>query len=264
MHFDHLIIFAGQSNMQGQCEAPAITTRVENAYEYRLLTDEIRPLTAPVGENIAVGGDELQIPNWQDVPAILNGSTLLAPVDGNANMVPAFMQAFIRKTGKPALAVHTAKGSTQIDYWLKGNTGFSALMKKAKAAIDKAHPKHVYLVWLQGESDAIAGVKEQEYYEKLILLKNQLKEDLGLEKFGVIRVGVFTMNSADEEIMRAQSHACQTDSDLIMLTEIAKELFNSPRYMNPFAHGHYSAEGMEILGTLSGSTFGAYAAESEK
>ncbi len=258
MQLDHLIIFAGQSNMQGQCEAPAITDRVENAYEYRLLTDTLRPLTAPVGENIAVGGGELQIPDWKDVPAILSGSTLLGPVDNNANMAPAFMQAFIRKTGKAAACVHTAKGSTQIDYWLKGNTGYTALTQKVSAAIKKACPKHVYLAWLQGESDAIAGVKEQDYYEKLILLKNQLKEDLGLEKFGVIRVGVFTMAEADREIMRAQSRACQTDSDFLMLTEIAEELFLSPRYMNPFAHGHYGAEGMEILGTLAGSRLGDY------
>ncbi len=250
--------------MQGQCEAPAITASVENAYEYRLLTDEFRPLTAPVGENIAVGGGKLRIPDWNDIPTILNGSALLAPVEGNANMVPAFMQAFIRKTGRAAACVHTAKGSTQIDYWLKGNTGYTALTEKATKAIKKACPKHVYLAWLQGESDAIAGVKEQEYYEKLILLKNQLKKDLGLEKFSVIRVGVFTMNSADEEIMRAQSRACQTDSDFLMLTEIAKELFLSPRYMNAFAHGHYGAEGMEILGTLAGSALGAYAVENEK
>ena len=54
-----MIIFSGQSNMQGQTESTATvnSTPVDNALEYRFLTDELIPLACPVGENIEHTGE---------------------------------------------------------------------------------------------------------------------------------------------------------------------------------------------------------------
>ena len=47
-----VIIFSGQSNMQGQSETLSEHDIVKDAYEYKWLTDELVPLQNPVGENI--------------------------------------------------------------------------------------------------------------------------------------------------------------------------------------------------------------------
>lgn len=52
-----LILFAGQSNMQGQTGIlPSPNEPVENAEEYLFLKDELTALKHPVGENVAFGG----------------------------------------------------------------------------------------------------------------------------------------------------------------------------------------------------------------
>ena len=66
-----ITIFSGQSNMQGQCECLSENNIVNDAYEYKWLTDEMLPLKNPVGENITYSmgkGDdvthETNIPSW--------------------------------------------------------------------------------------------------------------------------------------------------------------------------------------------------------
>lgn len=47
-----ILLFGGQSNMQGQTERLSENAVVPGAYEYRLLTDTVIPLQNPVGEHI--------------------------------------------------------------------------------------------------------------------------------------------------------------------------------------------------------------------
>ena len=47
-----IIVFGGQSNMQGQSETLTSVEIVERAYEYKFLQDSAKPLKNPVGENI--------------------------------------------------------------------------------------------------------------------------------------------------------------------------------------------------------------------
>ena len=47
-----ILIFSGQSNMQGQTESDPMDKPVAGASEYRLLTDSFVPLKNPVGEDI--------------------------------------------------------------------------------------------------------------------------------------------------------------------------------------------------------------------
>ena len=51
-----VILFGGQSNMQGQSEALSENTPVAGAYEYRLFGNALLPLQNPVGENIRYDG----------------------------------------------------------------------------------------------------------------------------------------------------------------------------------------------------------------
>ena len=66
-----VIIYSGQSNMQGQSETLSEHAIVKDAYEYKWLTDELVPLQNPVGENITYSMEqgyavtpETHIPSW--------------------------------------------------------------------------------------------------------------------------------------------------------------------------------------------------------
>ena len=64
-----------------------------------------------------------------------------------------------------------------------------------------------------------------------------------------------------DEIISAQDEICKENSDFIMLTDIATELNKMPEFMHPQIGGHYSAKGLEKLGsegakTLAASIFG--------
>ena len=77
-----VIIFGGQSNMQGQTEAmPKDNEPIANALEYKYNKNQFLPLVHPVGEYI--------------------GGWLLPPCeDGGGSLVPAFCKSYTEKTGR--------------------------------------------------------------------------------------------------------------------------------------------------------------------
>lgn len=219
------------------------------------------PLNNPVGEDIKADGtvgmkstEKTVLSQW------LKANTLGASWCGNTNMVPEFCRTYIKEKGTQVTAVHCAKGSTDISYWIPGTTGYKLLKNKSLAAIKKVSSEHeinhIYFVWLQGESDAILGVSKDKYKEKLLILSNALKHEIGVEIFGIIKVGRFTNDERDIAIMDAQTEICDENSDFLMLTQFASELCSKPEYMNPFVGGHYNAKGQELIGRLAGTTLG--------
>lgn len=242
-----VIIFSGQSNMQGSTGEQG-TSRAENCLEYKFLTDEFVSVKDPVGEDI---GEDL----------------LRAPSKGCGSLVPAFCKAYAKKKGS-VVAVHAAKGNTSIAEWKKGTPRYNALVEKARKAIVRAGENFdlgkIYFVWLQGESDALLKKTEDEYLSALTELKNDLKNDLGIHKFGIIKVGYFAEYAPwvknagkedDENIMRAQERATKADQDFIMLTEICAKLSVKERCLNPKEHGpHYNNKALDKIGKSAGKT----------
>ena len=245
-----IIIFGGQSNMCGETEAvPETNEPVKGAYEYRFETDSLQDLQHPVGEDLFWGK--------------LQGSD-----KKRGSLVPAFCRAYTESTGKEVVAVHVACGSTTITEWIKGTSRQRFANEKMQAAIKKvkeSYPvEHIYYVWLQGESDALNQNSEELYLERLIYHKNTLKEEVGIEKFAIIKVGYFAVNAGwvegekeekkkwDEAIMSAQERAVEIDDDFIMLTRICTELSMNQAYINPNVSGHYTNQGLEIIGREAG------------
>ena len=254
-----LIIFSGQSNMQGQTGTPPLDNNaVDGAVEYRFLTDEFVPFKQPTGESIDFSGNPLDPDEYSKISELLANSALLAVCKGDANMLPAFCRNYIKETGRNVVAVHTAKGSTGIDYWQKGTPAYEIMSKKITRAIELSKPEHIYLAWLQGESDAIAGCSKAEYKELLTSLCNAVKEDFGVEKFGIIQVGQFTNDERDFEIINAQKEVCAENNDFLMLTTITEEIIHNPEYLHPTVPGHYNAKAQELMGTLAGRALGQY------
>lgn len=246
-----IIIFAGQSNMQGETEGlPEINDVIENAMEYRLSGNGFIELKHPVGEEVGYG--------------VLSGAC-----KGCGTLVPDFCKEYTNKTGKKVVAVHTAKGATTIRTWLKGTERYECVKNKVLGAINKTKEigeiGKIYFVWLQGESDAIIGTAKDEYKQMLIDLKNSLTEDLGIDEFCLIQIGYFCSiapwlefskngqgKPRDEAIMNAQKELSQNDG-FIMLTEMCKEICLNPEYMNPFVGGHYNNKGMTLIGKTAGA-----------
>jgi len=235
-----ILLFGGQSNMQGETEGfPAQNDPVPHALEYRFLSDSLIPLCHPVGEDIAP-------------------EALLGAHKGFGSMVPAFCRAYTEATGRDVIAVHVAKGSTTVSGWQKGaHARYDVMVEKIRGAIRATKAKgeigHIYFMWLQGESDALYHTSEEDYLRLLTALKNDLKADVGIEKFCIIRVGYFSKNhDCDEAIMRAQERAAADDSDFVMLTRICAQLSLDARYLNPNVAGHYSNFGQDRIGELAG------------
>ncbi len=262
-----VIFFGGQSNMQGQTECLTNTDVIEGAYEYRFLENAIKPLCNPVGENVLKDGSEGYVARRSHEERLewIADHALGTSVEGHTNLVPEFCRAYRAACGREILAVHTAKGSTKIAEWLKGTDGYRVLLAKSQGALQKIREEYrverIFFVWLQGESDAISGNSRAYYKEKIVELKNSLAEDLGIQRFGIIRVGRFTGDERDWEIIEAQDEICREDPDFLMLTRITTELNEIPEYMNPYAKGHYSARGLERLGEAAGGALGAWRAE---
>ena len=254
-----IIIFMGQSNMQGQSGATTNTDIVPNAYEYRFLTNKVKPLQTPVGEDIRYDmtegfsyTDENQ-DEWRKITAL--GSAL----DDCTNLIPEFCKNYTLITGRKVVAVHAAKGATTISQWLPGSGGYFAVREKVRACYNYLTSQNIgkkIVVWLQGESDAIEGVSTADYKSRLIRLKNELKKDLGIDKFAIIKVGSFTFDERDSRIFDAQEEVCKEDGDFIMLTRIADSLIHKKEYV--YVWGHYNAKAQEIIGRIAGSNLGSY------
>lgn len=245
-----VIIFSGQSNMEGQTERLLDGSVVQGAYEYKYASDSLVPLCDPFGENLRYDGTDGEAyedsmgMNWHK-KHVFGGSAY-----GNTSLIPEFCRVFIEKTGREVTAVGAAKGAETIEYFMPEAPGYEMLVKKTKAAINKTKDfsGNVYLIWLQGESDAIADKDTETYKRQIKVAAHALENDIGLKRFGIIRVGRFTNDGRDDKIIEAQSRVCEEDKLFLMLTDEATELNKMPEYMNPYVGGHFSAKGLVKLG----------------
>ncbi|MBQ8578225.1 MAG: hypothetical protein IJ449_09740 [Clostridia bacterium] len=242
-----MILFSGQSNMEGQTEGcPADREPVEGAIEYKFLQEKYTTLQHPAGE---------------DIVPYFGGACF-----GGGCMLPDFCRAYHKVRKTTVAAVHIALGATNIGQWMPDTEQYGMVLKKVRAAIAAAPEpiEHIYFVWLQGESDALLKRPEDEYYSMLVAFKNALKADLGIEKFGIIRVGYFAECydnpvEDDEAIIRAQERACKEDDDFLMLSRLTALLSRDQDYINPFERGHYNNRAFELIGTDAGGTLARYA-----
>lgn len=253
-----LIIFSGQSNMEGEAERfPDDNAPIDGALEYRYLEDRLVPLRHPCGENITYNG-KVFLPRHRDGWGTTQSCALLSAWRKRTNPAPFLCDSYVKATGRKVIAVHAAKGATTIEYWLPEGEGYKMLCKKAKKAIELTNPEHIYFVWLQGESDAIAKKPKDIYKKQMVELYENLNAQLGVEKFGNILVGRFTMEDSDFEIINAQKEVCRENENFIMLTEITETIIYDSQYMNPEAFGHYGLKGQQLIGDLAGKKLAEY------
>ena len=115
-----VIIFSGQSNMQGQTEAlPSPNEPVEGAFEYKYEDDVLAPLMHPCGEDLGASPDDP------------SGRLLERAVDGHGSLIPDFCREYVRLTNRRVCAVHTAMGATTVAEWQKDGDGRARALRRA-------------------------------------------------------------------------------------------------------------------------------------
>lgn len=240
-----LIIFAGQSNMSGNGGNAALApvVPVGHGYEYRPATapNALFPLVEPFGRN--------ERGYISDVPEYQNGT-----------LVSAFVSTYYSKTGVPVVAVPATHGGTDSGYWANETTKADLLSRFIKACtyLEKNNFKvrHKYVVFLQGESDAVKGVSEFDYKNNLASAFQPLFAN-GLEQVFIITPGyaidgLYSYN----EVVAAQLDLCNS-SDLFSIGSTLLHKLPPNAYLADAVH--YNQTGLNMVGSNAGANVAAFA-----
>lgn len=241
-----ILLFGGQSNMRGTSNSyPKDEYELKDVYEYFYNEKIYKPLNHPTGEHI---GEDL----------------LHTASDGNGSLLKDFCRAYQIIRPVKLMCASVAKGGSMLCEWEKGSERYNIAKEKMLETIacGKQIEKvdHIYYLWLQGESDAVYRTSEDEYYHRLIDYKNALKEDLNIEKFGIIRVGYFSKEDEkyDKAIFNAQERCVKDDKDFLMLTRVCEFLSKDKFFINPEHRGHYNNQALAIIGYCAGEYLSRY------
>ena len=206
-----LIYFMGESNMSGFGGEASIAPMVsaDAGVEFRAESDPNRfyPISEPFGENENHPG------GLEDFPGAKKGS-----------MVSSFVNEYHELTGRRVVAVSASMGSTDMDKWTSDEVmtdvkqRFDVTMSYLK---DNGYEAgHIYVVWLQGESDGLKGAAEETYKEYLELFMKPLFKN-GLEKVFIITPGR-TIDYSDvyQNVINTQIDLCTKDDHYALATTV--------------------------------------------
>lgn len=240
-----LIIFAGQSNMSGNGGNAALAPKVPAGagFEYRPTSspNALYPLVEPFGRN--------ERGYISDQPQFQNGT-----------MVSAFVNTYFQKTGVPVVAVPATCGGTESSFWASpaAKSDLLSRFNKAKIYLGKNNFKirRKFLVFMQGESDAVKGISAFDYKNNLTSAFQPLFAN-GLEQVFIITPGyaVNGMYSYDD-VVNAQTDLCNSNN---MFT-LASDVLHSAA-MNGYLDDavHYNQQGLNIVGSSAAGRAAVFA-----
>ncbi len=245
-----LMLFIGQSNMSGRGNASeAVSVPQGHAYEFRAVSDPtaLYPLTEPFGK------DEN------------NSESGVSETTKTGSLVSAFAESYYETTKTPLVAVSCSKGGTGINFWDTGRPAYADAVSRLKTAQDFLASEGktvggVYLVWLQGETDAENGVPDDRYLKTLGKIFTAFEEDADVGHCFVIPIGGFA--GSDEthrenyaRIRAAQIAFCEERADA---TVVSTRLADLSRFGFMKDERHFKQEGYDLLGADAGENAGNY------
>ena len=243
-----LILFMGQSNMSGAGgnakEAPELIKGA--GYEYRAISqpEELCVLAEPFGEN-------------ENRKGYLDDRGL---IPRNGSLVTSFVNAYYEQTGERVVAVSASRGSARIssfnDYLLED---VIQRLENAKRVMNekKVNIRHIYMVWLQGETDAYLEIRKEEYIGEMQKMLFTL-QPYGVEKCFVIQIGNGICDGVAfdcTEMQKTQEQLCDTDENFVLVSTLGKSL-SEPPYMEDGIH--FTQQALNILGEDAGTNAGKY------
>ncbi|MCR5001033.1 MAG: hypothetical protein K6A71_04470 [Lachnospiraceae bacterium] len=240
-----LIIFAGQSNMSGNggnaALAPAVPAGAGFEYRPTSSPNALYPLAEPFGRN--------ERGFISDQPQFQNGT-----------MVSAFVNTYFQKTGVPVVAVPATCGGTDSSFWASPAAKADLLSRynKAKAYLEKNNFKvrKKFLVFMQGESDAVKGISAFDYKNNLTSAFQPLLAG-GLDQVFLITPG-YAVNGmfSYDDVVNAQTDLCNSNN---MFT-LASNVLHS-QSMNVYLDDavHYNQQGLNLAGSSAAGRVAAFA-----
>ena len=246
-----LIFFMGQSNMSG-CggDATQAPTVIQGAgYEYKAVMDpfNLNEIKEPFGYGEGVVGGICDA--W----------------DGKkGSLVSSFVNEYYKKTGHVVIAVSASAGATSTEDWL--TTGFvtdlSTRMNNAQTYLkdNGYNVMNQYVVWLQGESDALDGVSFEEYKSNMDTIIRPLFIG-GFTKVFVITPGRIKSNSNFfNNIIAAQIDMCRTSGYYALASTMLCSVSTS--YM--VDEWHYNQKVLNLLGEEAADSVAYYTNEKKE
>lgn len=233
-----LVIFAGQSNMAGgggdAGSAPAVPKDQGYEFRYGKCPTGLYNITEPFG-------------------IYQNG--FLSDPDGirKGSLVSAFSNTYFKSTGVPVLAFSATRSGSPISYWQAAPVQAELIQKfdlvNAWCQSNHVNIRRRYLVWLQGETDAMTGMNTATYEANLASVFNPLF-NRGLEQVFIITIGQAAgVPCAYDNIANAQLHLCQTDPRFSLGTDVLRSL---PAAYTPDTI-HYNQSALNTAGSQAAS-----------
>lgn len=230
-----LIMFAGQSNMSGcggdASLAPFVSD--EAGMEFRAVSDptKLYSIVEPFGVN------ENNINGLMEKPGGKKGS-----------LVSAFVNEYYSDTQTQVIAISASRGEMAIGQFL--DTGVMEdvhsrlVVAKNYLADNDYEIAHIYMVWLQGESDALNKTSQETYIAQMNDFVEPLFEE-GLQKVFVITPGRMTQyKDIYNSIIDAQIGMCRDDDRYALATSVLSAV--PVEYMSDIYH--YNQHVLNMVG----------------
>lgn len=236
------------------------TLSVPNVYTIQI-TDEADIVVAMGQSNMCGSGG-----NSMEAPAVSEGvlqyqGGVIEPLKKQGTLLPAFGNSFRKQTKKPVIIIQTARGGSSSVAWLRDGLvqdslkQLQALEKKLKK--HKVKIRHIYILWLQGETDAKKGIDKATYMSNCKKIFKKMKS-ADAQKFLMIQVGQYRNRKYNmDAIIDAQKTICKKNKDFIMVSDITKKLSNDAKWYRDDVHFNQAA--LNKIGAEAGKKAGKLA-----
>lgn len=238
-----LVIFAGQSNMSGvggnANNAPAVANG--QGYEFKAVSNPngLYPIKEPFGNT--------------EAGYIGENSSLK-----KGSLVSSFVNSYYAQTGVPVVAISASRGDTASSWWAQPQVS-SDLTSRFTKALNYLNTNHYsvrrkYVVFLQGESDVINGVKQDQYKKNINAAFSGLFNS-GLDQVFIITPGNTSDGIVDyAPVIKAQEELCASSSRFSLGSELLRTLPAS--YMSDVLH--YNQKALNMVGADAAARVAAY------
>ncbi|MCR5339639.1 MAG: sialate O-acetylesterase [Lachnospiraceae bacterium] len=263
-----VIVFAGQSNMMGHgnaAQATSVSGKAAKAYLPVTAAGKISAFYEPFG----------QLENDKYFNSIFGKENY-----ATGSLVSSFIKNYYKQTKTPVLAVPAAMMGSGSQSWASNRyKGVISRVNAAEKTAKKAGYSigHVYMVWMQGESDALAmqrnadgscdnNMSGKQHIKNVKKMLSKVQKKTNITKCFVIVIPSYYGADTDpygtkwsiyyKKIQQAQVTLCDENDDFIMAyaktPSLGREYFHADNM-------HLMQPGLNKIGLAAGKTVGKYA-----
>lgn len=236
------------------------TLNVPNVYIIQI-TDEADIVVAMGQSNMCGSGGSIA-----ESPVVSEGvlqyqGGVIEPLKRQGSLLPSFGNSFYRQTKKPVILVQTARGGSSSVAWLRDGLVQDSVkqLQALKKKLEKHKVKigHVYMIWMQGETDAKKGIDKATYMSNCRKIFKKMKS-AGTQKFLMIQIGQYRNRKYNVDvIIDAQKTICKKNKDFIMVSDITKKLSNDTKWYRDDVH--FNQPALNKIGAEAGKKAGKLA-----